>query len=92
MLTGDLKLKCELPSRLVGQDIKWWMLASGEATLKDGTVHFARCEHQVVNLHGSVGSLILKGVISALESSNGIYSMVSHLNYPLALYLSHMNV
>lgn len=91
MLTGDLNLKWELPSRFVEQDIKGWVLASGAATLKGGMVHFARCEHQVANLYGSVGSLILKGAISALKSSNGIYSLLSHLNYLLALYLSHMN-
>ena len=34
MLTGDLNLKWELPSRLVEQDIKGWVLASGAATLK----------------------------------------------------------
>ena len=91
MLIGDLNLKWELPSRLVEQDIKGWVLASGAATLKGGMVHFARFENQVANLYDSVGSLILKGVISALESSNGIHSMLSHLNYLLALYLSHMN-
>lgn len=50
---------------------------NGAATLKNGKARLERCEHQVVILYGSVGSRVLEGVISALESPLSLYSMLS---------------
>lgn len=77
MLTGNLRLEWELPSRLKGQDIRECVLASSVLTLKDGVVHIGRCEHEVAKFYGSVGSRVLEGVISALDSPPGLHSMVS---------------
>lgn len=77
MLTGNLRLEWELPSRLKGQDIRECVLASSVLTLKDGVVHIGRCEHEVAKFYGSVGSRVLEGVISTLESPGGTYSMLS---------------
>lgn len=81
MLTGNLKLEWGLPSRLEGQDIREWVLASGALTLKDGVVHIGRCEHEVAKLYGSFGTRVLEGVISAVESPLGSHSMLSKSKY-----------
>ncbi|ODM14486.1 hypothetical protein SI65_10108 [Aspergillus cristatus] len=68
MLTGNLKLEWEIRSRLVEQDIREWMLARRAVTLKDAVVHIGRRENEVVKFYGSIGSRVLEGVVSALDS------------------------
>lgn len=77
MLTGNLQLGWEIPSRVIGQNIREWLLGSPGVTLKDGVVHLGRYENEVVKFYGSVGSRVLEGVISTLESPGGTYSMLS---------------
>lgn len=84
MLTGNLQLEWELPSKLSqlpeGQDIREYMSASPALTLKDGVVHFGCCKHQVAKLYGFVGSHILEGVICAVENPLGLHGKISNSN------------
>ena len=84
MLTGNLQLEWELPSKLAQlpqtPDIREYISASGALTLKDGVVHFGRCEHQVAKLHGSIGPRVLEAVIRAVESPFGLHGMLSISN------------
>lgn len=62
VLTGDLELEWEIPPRLIGQNIREWMLGGAAVTLKDGVVHLGRCDNETVKFFGSIGSRALEGV------------------------------
>lgn len=87
VLIGNLELEWELPSRIFAQNIRDWMLGNPAATLKDGVVHMGCCDNEAMNLFGSVGSRVLEGVTSALESTDSTCrSMASYPNSLPSLY------
>lgn len=93
VLTGDLELEWEIPPRLIGQNIREWMLGGAAVALKDGVVHIGRCDNETVKFFGSIGSRVLEGVTSALESTDSTYSsMVPYSNNIPILCQSDMDL
>lgn len=82
MLTGNLHLEWEIPSRSTGNDIREWISKGAVLTLKDGVVHMGHPEQEAVKFYGSTGSRVLKGVIQALESPVGVYRTHTSIPFP----------
>lgn len=100
MLTGNLHLEWEIPSRSTGNDMRERIPKVAVLTLKDGVVHMGCPEQEAVKFYGSTGSRVLGGGSNAGPGKPGWgvsyvhFHSISHfpMNVSLTLARTHLNV